>query len=83
MVAKHAYDQHVDGHLKACASLVQICEHFGLCLCAKRVTMCNPHLIEESCAVLRCGVQVLPNKGAGPRALYQVLGGQLPVKSSA
>jgi hypothetical protein len=28
-------------------------------------------------------IVVLPNKGAGPRALYQVLGGQLPVKSSA
>jgi hypothetical protein len=26
---------------------------------------------------------VLPNKGAGPRALYAALGGTLPVSSSA
>jgi hypothetical protein len=28
-------------------------------------------------------IVVLPTKGAGPRALYQVLGGKLPVSSSA
>lgn len=39
---------------------------------------------QEDLHVLRCVLllQVLPNKGAGPRALYVALGGQLPVSST-
>lgn len=56
---------------------------FNLCIGSGKYSTRQPTVsCVHSYMSLGCSLQVLPTKGAGPRALYQALGGELPAAAA-